>query len=177
MKYLKLFENFEQDAIELKNAEKIMGATMRAEYYVFDIENAPSTFEDTVIIYVPKSKTYHMMDKNKEMSDEDIVSLKVTVGEYGSLKGKPYVEEGVLSTKDPHFIANMIQLGRMEDMGLSDDVQEWFEEEVHGTDDTWEKIVKRSRSEGPVLTKKDMEILNLDAEKLKGAQAGKKFKL
>lgn len=117
------------------------------------------------------------MNKNLEMDDEDIVSLKVGISSGGKTKGKAYVEEGIMSTTDPQFIRNLIELERLEDAGISDEVREWFEEEVHSTDNIWEEIVKRSRSEGPVLSDKDMKILNLDAEKLKGAQTGKKFKL
>jgi hypothetical protein len=175
MKHVKLFENFSQDAAELKKAEEILGATMRAEYYVFDIVDAPKSFEDNVIIYVPKTKTYHIMDKNKEMSDEDIVSLRVGVGSWGDMKGKPYVEEGTMSTTDPHFIFNMIQIGRMSDKGLSEEVEDWFHEEVHSTDDKWEEIVNRAKTEGPSLSKKDAEILGIDFEKHEGAQTGKKY--
>lgn len=174
MKHLKLFENFSQDSAELKKAEEILGAQIKAEYYVFDIKDAPKSFEDTVVIYVPSTKTYHMMEKNKEMSSEDIVSLKAVVGSYGESKGKPYIQEGYLSTTDPHFIANLIKLGRADDQELNSEVYSWIEEELHSTDDSWDEIIKRLRIEGPELSDKDMKILGID-EKYKPSQTGKRY--
>ena len=51
MKHLRLFENFSEDSAELKRAEEILGAQMKAEYYVFDIKDAPKSFED--VVYLP----------------------------------------------------------------------------------------------------------------------------
>ena len=175
MKHIKLFENFTEDHNELVKAEKLLNATSRAEYYVLDIKDLPKGYSDTVFIYVPVTKTYHLMDKNLEMNNEDIVSLKVGISTGGKTKGKAYVEEGIMSTTDPQFIYNLIELERLEDDGISEEVREWFEEEVHSSDDPWEEIVKRSRSEGPELTDKDMKILSISGEKYKGAQAGKGY--
>jgi len=175
MKYIKMFENFNEDHNELAKAEKLLNATSRAEYYVLDIKDLPEGYKNTVFIYVPATKTYHLMDKNLEMDDEDIVSLKVGISTGGKTKGKAYVEEGIMSTTDPQFIRSLIELERLEDAGISEEAREWFEEEVHSTDDPWEEIVKRSRSEGPELTDKDMKILNISNEKYKGAQAGKNY--
>ena len=175
MKHIKLFENFNEDHNELAKAEKLLNATARAEYYVLDIKNLPEGYKNTVFIYVPATKHYHLMDKNLEMDKEDIVSLKVGISSGGKTKGKAYVEEGIMSTTDPQFIYNLIELERLEDDGISEEVREWFEEEVHSTDDSWEEIIKRSRSEGPELNAKDMKILGISEEKYKGAQAGKHY--
>jgi hypothetical protein len=175
MKHIKLFENFTEDHNELTKAEKLLNATSRAEYYVLDIKDLPKNYSDSVFIYVPKTKTFHMMDKNLEMDDEDIVSLRVGISSGGKTKGKAYVEEGVISTTDPQFFYNLIELERLEENGISEEVREWFEEEVNGTDDTWEEIIKRSRTEGPELNDKDMKILGISEEKFKGAQAGKGY--
>jgi len=175
MKHIKLFENFNEDHNELAKAEKLLNATARAEYYVLDIKDVPEGYKNTVFIYVPGTKTYHLMDKNLEMDDEDIVSLKVGISTGGKTKGKAYVEEGIMSTTDPQFLYNLIELERLEEAGISEEVREWFEEEVHGTDDSWEEIIKRSRSEGPELNAKDMKILGISEEKFKGAQAGKHY--
>lgn len=177
MKHLSLFENFAQDNVELKKAEKLLGATARAEYYVLDIKDRPKVYENTVFIYVPGAEyPYKMMDRNTDMDpdDDEFVSLELGVASSGINKGKAYVAEGTMSTPDPQFIANLIEIERLDEKGLSSEAYDWIKELIDTSDDSWKAMVNDAIKNG-VLNDNDYKLLGIDKNGVRGMKGMNKF--
>jgi hypothetical protein len=177
MKYISLFENFAQDNAELKKAEKLLNATARVEYYVLDIKDRPKVYEKTVFVYVPGAKhPYKMMDRNTDMdpTEDEFVSLELGVIDSGVNKGKAYVQEGTMSTTDPQFIANLIEIERLDEKGLSSDAYDWIKELIDTSDDSWKSMIT-SAIKNNILNDKDYEILGIDKQNVRGMKRMSKY--
>lgn len=177
MKHVSLFENFAQDNAELKKAEKVLGATSRVEYYVFDIKDRPKVYENTVFVYVPSAKyPYKMMDRNTDMDprEDEFVSLELGVIDSGVNKGRAYVAEGTMSTSDPQFIANLIEIERLDEKGLSSEAYDWIKELIDTTDDSWKSIITDA-IKNDVLNDNDYKLLGIDKHGVRGMNRMTKF--
>ena len=175
MKHVSLFENFAQDNTELKKAEKLLGATTKVEYYVLDIKDLPKVYDKTLFVYVPGAKhPYKMMDKNMDLDEDEFVSIELGVIDFGANKGKAYVTEGTMSTDDPQFIANLIEIERLAEKGLSDEAYDWIKELIYTTDNDWKSMIK-DVVKGGALNDNDYKLLGIDKHDVRGMARMTKF--